>query len=590
MSRILGRRPLAAVTALIAAAALVAGCSGGGSATDTSSTPAGNSTTAGSSSAETSGGSSAPGASSSEPGGSSSAPGESSSGTGSAEPSSPPKVTPSGSYTLGVTSYFLQHLMPGNSGGSNVNSALFTPLTVVDPKTREVRNAVAESITSDDNKVWDITLKDGWKFSNGEPVTAQSFADSWNATANPKNAMTGNLDMSIFAGYADMNPAQGDAKATTLSGVEVVDDLHLKVTLDKPNALFPSRLSGSTFAPIPTEAAKDFAAFDLNPIGNGPYMVTGGGMKAGAQQVVLEPNPNYIGDDPAHAASVTIKSYQDSTAIYTDFQAGAIDLALVDGNDLTQAKAEYPDQVVDVNYPAVVYLGFPTWDPRFDNIKVRQAISLAIDRQTIIDALLKGNATVAQGVAPESLPGGGQTDCEYCTLDVDKAKSLLADGGGWSGPLTLYSYSDPTNEAVMGAIANQLRSNLGIDATSETQPVDQLYKNFADKSLKGAFLLYSGTNIAHLYGEVSALFTPGVLNASAYSSDKVTALLDEALNASSPDEFTAKVQEASKTALADMPIAPLYYPVGGLLHSTKLSGVQPELLGGADLAAVQVSG
>ncbi len=579
-----GPRVAAGIAVLAAAALALAGCSSGGSESPSGGSQPG--TTAGSSGAgpsQTSAAGSAAGTAS----GSGTAP---ASGSASGGASAPGAVTPSGSYTLGVTSYFLQHLMPGNSGGSNVNSALFTPLTVVDPATRKVVNAVADSIESSDGTVWNITLKDGWKFSNGEPVTAQSFADSWNATANPKNAMTGNPDMSIFAGYTDMNPAKGDPTATTLSGVQVVDKLHLKVTLASANALFPSRLSGSTFAPIPTEAAKDFAAFDLNPIGNGPYMVTDGGMKAGAQQVVLKPNPNYIGADPAHAESITIKSYQDSTAIYTDFQAGAIDLALIDGNDLTQAKAQYGDQVVDVNYPAVVYLGFPTWDSRFDNIKVREALSLAIDRQTIIDALLKGNATAAQGVAPASLPGGGQTDCQYCTLDVAKAKSLLAEAGGWSGPLTLYSYSDPTNEAVMGAIANQLRTNLGIDASAQTQPVDQLYKNFADKSLKGAFLLYSGTNIAHLYGEVSALFTPGVLNASAYSSDKVTALLDEAMKASSDAAFTQKVQEASKAALADLPIAPLYYPVGGLLHAKNLSHVQPELLGGADLAAVVVGG
>jgi len=567
---------MAAGIAVIAAVALaLGGCSSAGSGSGSGS----------------SGSASGGGQSASTPGSSGSSSGSGSaagSGGGSASGSAAGSVTPSGSYVLGVNTYFLQHLMPGNSGGSNVNSALFTPLTVVDPATRKVVNAVAESIESTDSTVWNITLKSGWKFSNGEPVTAQSFADSWNATANPKNAMTGNADMSIIAGYAEMNPAKGDPTATTLSGVKVVDDTHLTVTLASPNALFPSRLSASTYAPIPTEAAKDFAAFDLNPIGNGPYMVTDGGMKAGAQQVVLKPNPNYIGDDPAHAASITIKSYQDSTAIYTDFQAGSIDLALVDGNDLTQAKADYPDQVVDVNYPAVVYLGFPTWDKRFDNIETRQAISLAIDRQAIITALLKGNATVAQGVAPASLPGGGQTDCEYCALDVAKAKSLLADAGGWSGPLTLYTYSDPTNEAVLGAIANQLRTNLGIDATAETQPVDQLYKNFADKSIKGAFLLYSGTNIANLYGEVSALFQPGVLNASAYSSDKVDALLDEAMKAGSDDAFTAKVQEASKAALADQPIAPLYYPVGGLLHTKNLSHVQPELLGGADLAAVVV--
>ncbi len=138
----------------------------------------------------------------------------------------------------------------------------------------------------------------------------------------------------------------------------------LQVTLTKPNALFPTLLSSSSFAPIPKEASKDFAAFDQNPIGNGPFMVTGGGMKPGAQQVVFERYADYAGEK-AKSASITLKSYQDSTAVYTDFQAGALDLALVDGNDLAQAKTDFPDQVVPVDYPAVVSLGFPTWDDRF---------------------------------------------------------------------------------------------------------------------------------------------------------------------------------------------------------------------------------
>ena len=472
-----------------------------------------------------------------------------------------------------------------------MNTALFSQLTSVDPKTHDIVMEVADSITTKDNLVWDIALKPGWKFSNGEPVTAQSFADSWNATANPKNAMTNNLDMSLFKGYAEMNPTSGTATATTLSGVKVVDASHLEVTLAKPNALFPSRMSSTSFGPIPTEALKDLKAFDQNPISNGPFMMTGGGMTPGAQQVVFKANPYYIGTDPAHSDTITIKSYQDSTAIYTDFSAGTIDLALVDGTDLANAKTDFPDQVVDVQYPAVVYLGFPTWDKRFDNVKTRQAISSAIDRQGIIDALLKGNATLAQGLAPSSLPGGGQTDCDFCALDATKAKSLLSDAGGWTGDLTLYSYADPTNEAVMGAIANELKSTLGISAKYQTQPVDQLYQNFANKSLKGAFLLYSGTNIPHLYGEVDALCSKtSALNATGYSSDAVTALLDKALNAGSSDEFTSYVQQASKTCLSDLQVAPLYYPVGGLLHGTKLSNVYPELLGGADLAAVTVAG
>ncbi len=495
-----------------------------------------------------------------------------------------------GTFTLGVNQFFLAHLMPGNSGGSNVNNALFTPLTQLDMASGAIVNAVAESIESTDQTNWTIKIKDGWTFHNGEPVTAKSFADSWNATADPKNAMTSNLEMKIFQGYDEMNPASGAPTATTLSGVKVVDDKTLQVTLTGPQALFPALLSSSSFAPIPSTASADFAAFDQNPIGNGPFKVTGGGMTPGAQQLVLERYADY-GGEPAKSGSVTIRAYQDSTAIYTDFQAGALDLALVDGNDLSSAKAEFPNQVVDVEYPAVVTLGFPTWDSRFANPKVRQALSMAVDRQSIVDALLKGNGTPATGLAPSVLPGGGEADCSACVYDVAAAKTLLAEAGGFPGTLTLYTYTDPTNQAIVEAIANQLRTNLGIDALSETQPVDQLYQNFAAKSLTGAFVIYTGTNIPHLYGLVNALFTKSsLLNATGYESATVTDLLAKAQAASTPEDFTTLVQQASTAALDDLQSAPLYQPKGGLLHTTRLDGVEPELLGGANLATITVTG
>ena len=110
-------------------------------------------------------------------------------------------------------------------------------------------------------------------------------------------------------------------------------------------------------------------------------------------------------------------------------------------------------------------------------------------------------------------------------------------------------------------------------------------------AINGGFLLYSGTNIPHLYGEVQALLTKdSALNATGYSSDTVTTWLTKAMDAKDQNEFTSDVQQASKAGLADMPLAPLYYPVGGLLHAKTLSNVYPELLGGADLAAVTVAG
>ncbi|TMR88111.1 peptide ABC transporter substrate-binding protein, partial [Nonomuraea basaltis] len=334
------------------------------------------------------------------------------------------------SYSVGVTTYFLSHFTPGKSAASNIDYALFTPLTRVDTATGKAVNAVAESIESADNKTWTIKLKPGWTFHNGEEVTAQSFADSWNATAYGPNAFSGNFLFADFEGYADLNPADGKPKTKTLSGVEVVDKTTLKVTLGKPLSLLPYVLGQNAFAPMPKAAFADLDAFDRKPIGNGPYKMEGDGLTAGVTKVVLRKFGQYKGE-PGDAATIEVKSYQDEAAAYRDLQAGNLDVTLVSGNNLTDAAGRFKDRLVQVPYPAVVYLGFPLWDKRFSDIKVRQAFAQAIDRDTIVKSLLRGFGRPAKGLAGATVPGGGAADCVTCSYDPAKAKALLAEAGGW---------------------------------------------------------------------------------------------------------------------------------------------------------------
>jgi peptide/nickel transport system substrate-binding protein/oligopeptide transport system substrate-binding protein len=490
-------------------------------------------------------------------------------------------------FSVGVPTFFVQNLTPGSSGSSYVDYAIWSPLTRVDGQSGKLEMLVADSIQSTDNVNWTVQLKSGWTFHDGSPVTAQSFADSWNATALGANAQTSNASMAIFAGYAAMNPPKGKQPAKSLSGVKVVDDSTLKITLNKPNGLLPYILSASAYAPLPAGAAKDLKAFATHPIGDGPFKT--GGWDAGAQEIKLERYDGYAGTKAA-SAGVDLHVYEQTGAIYTDYQAGTIDLALLDGADLSKAKKDTPDQVVDVQYPAIVYLSFPLYDSRFANPQLRKAISMAIDREAIVKSLLAGNAKAATGLAPPTLQGGGDATCESCTYDPQKAKAALQAAGGWSGPMVLYTYQDPTNEKVLQAVANQIRTNLGIEkVTFESQPVAQLYQGFAGKAVKGPSLLYSGSPYPHIYAMADQMFSAGApLNVTGYDSKAFAGLLAQAASSKDAAQTTTLAKQAAEQALADVPVAPLYWPLGGLVHSDKLSDVVPEVLGGARLSAVKV--
>ena len=494
------------------------------------------------------------------------------------------------SLVLGLPSFFVTNFVPGGTGGSNIDYAVWTPLTTIEAGTGELAPGVAEEWTSEDQKTWTITLQDGWTFHDGSPVTAQSFVDSWNATATAANALNGNAQMSIIEGYEEMNPAEGKPSATELSGLVAVDELTLEVTLNAPNTLFPYLIANPAFAPLPEGAADDLKSFATNPVGNGPYMFRDGGFKVGDQDVYLVPYEDYAGT-PANVDEIDLRVYQDPSTIYTDFQAGSIDLALLDGDNLATAKEEYPEQVVDVSFPALIYLGFPAYDDRFTPA-IREAISpLAIDREAIVDGLLQGNGTPATGLGPDVLEGGGEADCVSCTFDPDAAKAALDAAGGWDGEMVLYTYQDPTNERILEAVTNQIRSNLGIeDVSFEALPIEQLYERFGAQSIDGPSLAYAGAAFPHLYALADQMLNPGqLLNVTGYDNPEFTSAMEAAVTqASTIEDTTEQVSSAVDLALADAPVAPLFWPSGGLVHSETVSGVVPEFLGGARLALLEV--
>ena len=142
-----------------------------------------------------------------------------------------------GSYSVAINSDPENPLIPGNtaeSEGNQILKALFTPLVNYNLETTEVEyTAVAESIESEDNTTWTVTLKPGWTFHDGTPVTSQSFVDAWNYTANVANAQETSYFFSNIAGYDGENPVEA------MSGLAVVDDTTFTVTLAEAFSQFP---------------------------------------------------------------------------------------------------------------------------------------------------------------------------------------------------------------------------------------------------------------------------------------------------------------------------------------------------------------
>src|SRR5262249_43298589 len=131
------------------------------------------------------------------------------------------------------------YLTPNRSTGAfDEDHALFTPLINLNAKNQLVK-AMAQSISSSHGgRVWTISIKQGWKFHTGEPVTAHSFVDAWHATAYAPNAWANNGELANIAGYPALNPTSGKPRVKTLSGLKVLGRTTFRVTLIKPDSQF----------------------------------------------------------------------------------------------------------------------------------------------------------------------------------------------------------------------------------------------------------------------------------------------------------------------------------------------------------------
>lgn len=381
--------------------------------------------------------------------------------------------------------------IPGqNTGGAEDElNAIFAPLTKVNAQ-NQLTYVQAQSVTpSDGGAVWTIKIKPGWTFHNGEKVTARSYVNAWNATAYGPNAWANNGAFADVAGYQALNPAKGQPAARTLSGLTALDATTIQVRLIRPDSQFPLELSTPAFLPLPNAYFKAPAAWQSAPIGDGPFEVVGTWQPN--KSLTVKRYTAYLGPRPA-ADGIVFDIYTSLETAYTAVQAGQVDITLIGPETYSAAEKEMPHDVVAYNAAAVDYLAFPLYNSYFKNQLIREAISLAIDRRAITTALFAGLDTPATSILPPAEAGAPLNVCQYCRYDPALARKLLAEAGGWKGPLVLWYPSGVGYDQEMQAIANQLTQNLGIKpVTFNASPVESWITALAGKKLT------DGVSIGH---------------------------------------------------------------------------------------------
>ena len=486
-----------------------------------------------------------------------------------------------------------KHLIPANtteSGGSQVLSSLFYPLVNFNEQKQPVE-AAAESITSDDNKVWTIKLKPGFTFSNDEPVTSDSYINAWNNGAYGPNGNDGSYFFERIAGYADLQSKDPDGedgpqkapepKAKTMTGLQKVDDTTFTVTLSAPFAGWKSVLAYTVFYPLPNAAFSSPGvlneAFEQTPIGNGPFKVVG--KWEHDQQIVVTKAAGFKGPAPK-VEGITWKIYQDQQAQYADLVAGNLDVqTLIPIESLGSAAGDLGDRLKKSPSSDFAFVGFPTFQKEFSNPDVRRALSMAINRKEMTDQIFLQSQTPATSFVSPVVAGYRENTCgKWCEYNPAEAKALYTKAQGPKEIKITYN-ADGGHKAWVDAMCNQIKASLAVNCTGQGEPkfADLLTKVDAEQPV-GLIRLGWIMDYPLMENYLGPLYsTTGGSNYYGYSNTAFDSLLKEGSEAATPEAAIKKWQEAEDILVKDMPVLPLRFGQNTFGFSERVTNVEVDL-------------
>lgn len=472
-------------------------------------------------------------------------------------------------------------LIPSNTtevGGGKIVQNLFSGLTYYDASGAS-HNEVAKSIETSDAQHYTVTLNQGYTFTDGTPVKAENFVNAWKAGAK-------NKDLGAYF-YANIAGAAADGTGN-LTGLKTTGDYTFTIALKAPQSDFPESLGYAAFYPLPDSTLKNRKSGGEHPVGDGPYKVDGANAWTHNQQIKLVANPDYNGPRKAKNGGITIKFYTDQTAAYNDLLSGQLDV--LDNSDIPDsALSSFEKQLGDraVNQPAAIFQSITIpealnhFKPGKEGTLRREAISYAIDRDTITQKIFSGTRTPAKDFTSPVIKGysGDIKGNEVLSYNPTKAKQLWAEANKispWSGTFTIGYNSDGGHQAWVDAASNSIKNALGINAEGNPYPdFKSLLDDEAKGTVKGAYRSGWQGDYPSLYDFLAQLYATGAgSNYGKYSSKAFDALLTKASSTTDIDKANQYLNQSQEILFQDLPVIPLWYQnaVGG--YSQKVSNVK----------------
>ncbi len=427
---------------------------------------------------------------------------------------------------------------------------------------------LATSWEQPDPLTWVFHLRDGVRFHNGQPLTSEDVAYT--------------IDSMTDGGLIT---AKGGSFASVFSVVPT-GRLTLTVHLKRPDSGLLFNLSDGLFGVVPKGSGRELG---LAPIGSGPFRFVSAVQD---KEVVLKSNENYWAGAPK-LGRVRFSVVPDQITTALEMRKGSAD---IESNamtlDMVHALRDAPNLAVATRPSSVVvYLNFNVQDPHLSDRRVRQAIAFALDRQAIVDALWRGQATLADSLLP---PGhwarAADSELAQYPWNPGRARQLLDSAGlkpdakGIRLRLTLKTSTDETTRLLAAILQQQLRA-VGIELSIRSAEFGTFYSDITH----GAFQLYAlrwiGSNEdpdIFRYAYSSRSFPPKGGNRGHYVSREVDALLSAADSTSDLKLRRADYVRVQQILAEDLPGVVLWYPSNEVVYNRRLAGIAPAGSGNFD--------
>jgi oligopeptide transport system substrate-binding protein len=458
---------------------------------------------------------------------------------------------------------------------------LFEGLTIYNPA-GEVVPGTAESWTvSDDGTVYTFKLREAAKWSNGDPVVADDFVFAWRRLLDPKEAAEYATILYPVKNAEAINTSK--AEVDTL-GVKAVDAKTLEVTLERPTPYFLQLATHYAALPVNPKNVQQFGAEFTKPgnmVSNGAFQLT---EYVANDHITAVKNPNYWDAANVKIDKVIYNPSEDMPATQRMFEAGELDVVYqfqADQLDFLKQKLG-EDQIFVAPNLATYYYVFDTRQKPFDDVKVRTALAMAVDRDFLSEKIFTNSYLPTYSFVPPGMQGYTPSDVEWAGMDQldreDKAKELLKEAGFGEGgqPLKIdirYNTSE-NHKKVATAVADMWKA-IGVDVTMQNLDVKSHYAYLqeggafdvaragwsADYADPENFLnLLVSTNTAFNYGK--------------WKNPDFDALMKKSYEERDPAKRMAILAEAEKIAMTELPVVPFLNNGSLWLVNKKVKGFE----------------